>query len=398
MSTQVPIPLVRRLEPRFVLLVDVAAAVVYGAGAWALFAHKVDSPAVAVVGVLCVSAALVLARRRPMLALLAALVGFWLSPFDVLLAFVALIPAGVCLYVTAARRSRRLRLGALVLALSGAAATGLGDHASGGVVVFALVLLTIWTIGTATGQTRRYNDDVVRHHQRLAEAEVDLARRGVIDERMRIARELHDVLAHSISVMTVQAAYGHVVIDTDPARARKSLVTVESVGRDTLTEIRRLLDVLREDGPGGAEPLAPAPGLDDLPRLIAQTAQAGVHVELTVVGDARPLSAGLHLTVFRVVQEALTNVVKHAGTSRARATLDFRDDAIVIDVSDDGVSALAETLAGTGHGILGMRERVDLYGGTFAAGPGPKGGFRVRAELPIGEASRPWLLDAHAGT
>jgi len=397
MSSPVAIPLLRRLEPRTLLLLDLIAAIGYGMSAWALFAHKIDSALVAIVGAVAVSAAFVLVRPQPMLALVSALAGFWLSPFGVLLAFVALVPAGVCLYVVSVRQPRRVRFAALALALSGAAATGLGGHGGGGVVVFALILLTTWTIGVAAGQSHRYRNDVLRHQQQLADARLDRARRGLVDERMRIARELHDVLAHSISVMTVQAAYGNVVIDTEPVHARESLGTIESIGRDTLTEIRRLLDVLREDGSESAQPLTPAPGLDDLPQLIAQTARAGVRSELSVTGNPRPLPAGLDLTVFRLVQEALTNVVKHARTSTAQVRIDCQDAGIVVEVINDGPLAADPPGAGAGHGILGMRERVDLYCGTFSAGPLPRGGFRVRATLPIDDASRTRLLGVAAG-
>jgi signal transduction histidine kinase len=191
-----------------------------------------------------------------------------------------------------------------------------------------------------------------------------------------------------MSVITVQAGFGHLVIDDKPAQARAALSTIETTGRETLMEMRRLLGVLRADDPCGTDRvplLAPAPGLADLDRLLAQTARAGVHVDMTITGSPRDLPAGIDLSAYRIVQEALTNVVKHAGVTTARATLDYREDELAIEITDLGRGRPVIDGQVPGHGLLGMRERVHVYGGSFRAAPMPGRGFRVAARLPLAE-------------
>jgi signal transduction histidine kinase len=196
---------------------------------------------------------------------------------------------------------------------------------------------------------------------------------------MRIARELHDVVAHSMSVITVQAGYGHLVIDERPDEARAALSAIESTGRETLAEMRRLLGVLRQEEPGQPQ-VAPAPGLADLDRLIAHTGRAGIRVELSIAGDVRALPVGIELAAYRILQEALTNVVKHAGTTLARASIAYRPDELSIEVTDDGRGG---PVTPGGLGLAGMRERAQLYGGRLDAAPLPARGFRVIARLPL---------------
>lgn len=212
------------------------------------------------------------------------------------------------------------------------------------------------------------------------------ARRAVADERLRIAQELHDVVAHSMGVIAVQAGAGMHVIDTDPAEAKRSLEAISSTSRSTLTEIRRLLGVLREDE-GTSTALAPAPGLDDLPALAADLTDAGVETSLHVEGPVADVPKGAELTTYRIVQEALTNVLKHGGPgAHAEVVVTVVPDAVHIEVSDDGRGIDLSREGAAGHGLRGMQERVAVYGGDLDAGPRASGGFGVRAHLPYGEA------------
>ncbi|MBU6533394.1 sensor histidine kinase [Streptomyces mayonensis] len=201
-------------------------------------------------------------------------------------------------------------------------------------------------------------------------------RRRADEERLRIARELHDVLAHSISVINVQAGMGLALLDTDPEQARTALTTIKAQSKEALGEVRQVLDTLRT--PGDA-PRAPAPGLDRLPELVEQAAGAGLTVE--VEGEPPRLSPGTGLAAFRIVQEALTNVVRHSGSRRARVRLGRDGGALRLCVDDDGPATGAEA-GGSGNGLAGMRERAAALGGTIEAGPRPDGGFRVLATLP----------------
>ncbi|MFJ8635715.1 sensor histidine kinase [Streptomyces sp. NPDC093568] len=204
------------------------------------------------------------------------------------------------------------------------------------------------------------------------------ARRRADEERLRIARELHDVLAHSISVINVQAGVGLALLDTDPEQARTALTTIKAQSKEALGEVRQVLDTLRT--PGDA-PRAPAPGLDRLPELVGQAASAGLTVEIE--GTAPRLAPGTDLAAFRIVQEALTNVVRHSGSRNARVRLD-RDDvgALRLRIDDDGPATGADA-GGSGNGLAGMRERAAALGGTIEAGPRADGGFRVLAVLPV---------------
>jgi signal transduction histidine kinase len=207
----------------------------------------------------------------------------------------------------------------------------------------------------------------------------EVSRRAVADERLHIAQELHDVVAHSMGVIAVQAGVGLHVIDDDPVEARRALEAISTTSRSTLGEIRRLLGVLREEGESAA--YAPAPGLDELDRLAADVTEAGVPIELEVRGERSAVPHGVELTAYRIVQEALTNVIKHAGPASARVLVSAEPGALCIEVTDDGrgVNGRAD---GTGHGLLGMRERVAVYGGTLDAGLRESGGFRIVARLP----------------
>lgn len=205
----------------------------------------------------------------------------------------------------------------------------------------------------------------------------EAARRRADEERLRIARELHDVLAHSISVINVQAGVGLALLDSDPEQARTALTTIKAKSKEALGEVRQVLDTLR--APGDA-PRAPAPGLDRLPELVEQASSAGLTVD--VEGEPPRLAPGMDLAAFRIVQEALTNVVRHSGSRHARVHLAHDSGALRLRVDDDGPATGADA-GGSGNGLAGMRERATALGGTIEAGPRPDGGFRVLAVLPL---------------
>jgi signal transduction histidine kinase len=373
-------PLSQRLRPGQRLALETVAGLGYALVAWALFGHKISPWPLALGGTLLVALPVAVGRCRPMLGFAAALGGFWLAPAAPLLPFLAVAPLGYVLYQIAGRYPARIGLAVLAVALTGPAATAVTGHA-GGVLPFAVTLVVAWTVGYARGEHRRYGEELLRHHAGQAETERERARRGAAEERIRIARELHDVVAHSMSVITVQAAFGRLVVRERPDEAGAALAAIETTGRHTLDEMRRLLGVLRADGtPETGADLTPAPTLADLERLVAQTGQAGVRVELTITGRSRQLPPGVELSAYRIVQEALTNIAKHAATTTARVTLDYRPDRLTIEVADHGRGG---PVGSTGLGLAGMRERVQLYGGHVDAAPLPGGGFLVAAHLPM---------------
>jgi signal transduction histidine kinase len=224
-------------------------------------------------------------------------------------------------------------------------------------------------------------EQIARDRRERAEAE----RRKADEERMRIARELHDVLAHSISVINVQAGVALALMDERPEQARTALVTIKAASKEALGEVRQVLSTLR--APGEA-PRSPAPGLDRLPELIEQAAAAGLTAEVTVEGARVPLPPGVDLAAFRIVQEALTNVVRHSGSRAARIRLAYPPGSVEVRVDDDG-PAVAGGETGGGNGLVGMRERAAALGGALEAGPRPDGGFRIHALLPLAVRSAP---------
>ena len=372
-------PLTQRLRPGQRLLVEVAAGLGYGLVAWVLFAHKIVPWPLAFGGTALVALPVAIGQRRLLLGFTCALVGFWLAPLAPLLPFLAVAPLGYVLYLVAGRYPARSGLPMLFAALTGPAATALTGRA-GGVLPFAVALVLCWTVGYARGEHRRYGDELVRHHARTAQVERERARRGAAEERMRIARELHDVVAHSMSVITVQAGFGRLMVRERPDEAGAALAAIETTGRQTLAEMRRLLTVLRADGaPDTPAELTPTPGLADLEQLVTRTGQAGIRVELTITGQHRQLPAGVELSAYRIIQEALTNVAKHAAATTAYVAVEYLPHDLVIEVTDHGRGG---SVASTGLGLTGMRERVQLYGGHLDAAPLPSGGFRVVARLP----------------
>ncbi len=401
-----------------------------------MIAGRARFPA-AVLLALAVSAPIALRRRAPIPSLGALLVfALLLSGLTPVVAAVIFLATAYVLYtvvVSSSKRTGAAALGLVLVTMVIAAVAGRGGSA-GSVEAAAFVNIITWTFGYSVRQRRLY---VVRlQHQAASSA--------VAEERLRIARELHDVVAHSMSVIAVQAGYGQYVIDTSPDGARDALGAIQATSRDALEEMRRMLGVLRQQdgapvpppadsldaqgpvaatnplaagaggaagpgagggetarsqahasaGRGGTAPLAPAPGLADLDRLIKRTGGAGIRVNLHVSGQVRPAPAGIDLSAYRIIQEALTNVVKHSGSARCTVSLGYGSGVLDVRVIDDGGPALAvgvtgiraapgPPVIGTGPGIIGMRERVNLCGGTFKAGPRAQGGFLVAATLPL---------------
>lgn len=251
------------------------------------------------------------------------------------------------------------------------------QQAFGEWVFFALA----WALGKTLRWRQLRGDRLEARTLELEAAREQQVRAAVSEERAQIARELHDVVAHSVSLMVLQAGAARQAFDLQPEKARASLLSVEATGRTAMSELRRMLGVLRK--PGEADGLTPQPSLRHLDLLIAQMRQAGLRVDLDVQGSAEAAPPGVDLAAYRIVQEGLTNVLKHAGPCRAQVHI--RGDAAEVEVAveDDGAPNRTASDAGTGHGLIGMRERANLYGGTFEAGPRPGGGFSVRARLPF---------------
>ena len=254
---------------------------------------------------------------------------------------------------------------------------------SGEAVQVAVLGIFTWFVALLLARRAHLAADAEERAARLERHQEERARVAVADERARIARELHDVIAHSLSVMTVQAGAARLLLSGDPRRAVEPLLAVEETGRQALAEMRRLLGVLREDA--GEPDLAPQPRLADLPGLAATVREAGLEVEMAVEGRQRSLPAGIELAAYRILQEALTNTLKHAGAAQAQVTVRYAPESVLLEVRDDG---RVPAVDGQGHGLLGMRERAALYGGELDAGPLPGGGFAVRARLPV-EAAQP---------
>jgi signal transduction histidine kinase len=235
----------------------------------------------------------------------------------------------------------------------------------GGVVFYSLLFGAPWTAGRLMRMSR--------------EREVQQARAAVVDERQRIARELHDVVAHAISVVVLQARGGRKLLSSDPAAANAAFDVIEAMSTQALAEMRRLLGLLRTDGD---HDLAPLPTLGRVEDLAGEIAHAGLPVEVRVEGERPVLPPGVDVSAYRIVQEALTNALKHAGPARARVRVCYEPDAVVVEVSDDGAGAKVPAAPGSGHGLVGIRERAAIVGGEVDAGPGPAGGYVVRARLP----------------
>jgi signal transduction histidine kinase len=351
-------------------------------------------------------------RRDPLLALSLVLAGCVITmAFGGMINKGPVLPLALVLFLVAARCARTIAIAGLAVSLWLLAAQALILHWTGAgpgdAVGTALVLIIVWMTGWAVQQRRAY----------AARLREQVASSAVTEERLRIARELHDVVAHSMTVVAVQAGFGEYVFEQDPGEARAALGAIQRVTREALADMQRLLGVLRQGEPGqdgagqdaaglpstsrgdagraGPLQLAPAPGLADLDRLVATTAGAGVRVEVASKERRPDIPAAIDQSAFRIVQEALTNVVKHSGAEYCQVTVVCADGDLCVEITDPGGNGRAAAAtngagqaSGTGHGIIGMRERVSLCGGEFAAGPMPGQGFRVAARFPLNGAAR----------
>jgi signal transduction histidine kinase len=249
----------------------------------------------------------------------------------------------------------------------------------GDFIWISMVFTIAWAVGFGLGYKFREGDEAKERAERAEREREERARLAVAEERARIARELHDIVGHSVSVMTVQAAGVRSLLEPDQEREREALQVVEQTGREALAEMRRLVGVLRR--PEEAPALAPQPSLEHLDKLVEQAREAGLPVQLRVEGEPVQLATGLDLTAYRLVQEGLTNALKHARAKHAEVLVRYDDGHVELTVSDDG-SGDGGGESG-GHGLVGMRERISVYGGELEVGPRPEGGFRLRARLPV---------------
>jgi signal transduction histidine kinase len=325
-------------------------------------------------------------RRYPFGAPLASGVAFGASTF----VDGRLIPHNVIPFLTALAvfvlfgllRDRTQAIAGLAFGIGVTAIIFRNDPKSGGAAGFAftsVVFAVAWAIGFGLGHKFREADEARERLSRAERERVERARLAVADERTRIARELHDVVGHSVSVMTVQAAAARRLLRPHQEKEREALLVVEQTGREALAEMRRMVGVLRR--PEETPALAPQPSLEHLDRLIAQTREAGLPVELRVEGDPEPLPASVDLTAYRLVQEGLTNAIKHARAEHAEVVVRYEEGSVEVTVTDDGNGDGGGESGG--HGLVGMRERVSVYGGKLEAGPLADGGYRLRATIPI---------------
>jgi signal transduction histidine kinase len=326
-------------------------------------------------------------RRNPVVVLL--LTGGSITLYSVLGYPVVSSSLGVLIafYTVAANEPRRLAFKAAVASaicifISIAAYSALGTAAAASLLTMYLSFGMAWLIGDNLRVRRAYTRELENRALLLEREREEKAAQAVAEERTRIARELHDVVAHYVSVMVVQAAGARRVVDKDPKATKSALEAVESAGRTALTEMRRMLEVLREDDTG----MGPQPGLGEVDKLVDHVREAGLPVELSIEGQTCCLPAGMDLAAYRIVQEALTNTVKHGGKASARVRVRYTPDTLEIEVVDDGRGAAAPLLTGEdgrGHGLIGMKERVALFGGTLEVGPQLTGGYRVFARMPL---------------
>jgi signal transduction histidine kinase len=367
-----------------------------------LIALADEGTTVTATGLAVVAGSALVLRRSAPLAVLA----------TILAAGVAVVavgdsPAGasllIALYTTAAVCELRVSLAALVptvvvvAALSAATADTEGRQTSavGGAIIAAVLTVGIWGLGAYAQTRRRYRFELEQRAAQLEREREQLARIAVHEERASIARELHDIVAHSVSVMLVGVRGARDVLRSSPDLADDTLARVETSGEQSLTELRRILALLR--APALEADVSPQPSLAELEQLVADYCAAGLPVRLEVTGEAQPLSGGVELSVYRIVQEALTNALKHSQPTRVTVTVSFRRTQLEVVIVDDGavVAQGASTEPGgderaprgIGQGIVGMRERVALLGGQLEIGPRAGGGFRVQARLPIDGAT-----------
>jgi signal transduction histidine kinase len=345
---------------------------------WATRHHSV---ALAAAPVLLQVLPLLLRRRFPLSVLAVVLSASIATQF-----VVGVLPPfalGAALYTVASHTERRVALragGATLLALAALLLVRSGLDARESVVHLIIFAAATWILGDNVRTKRAYYRELEERAERLEREREESIHRAAADEQERIARELHDVIAHSVSVMVVQAAAANDVFERQPERAREALRSIEESGRSALTELRRLLGIVRTHERGRFEP---QPGLAALEELIEQVRATGLEVGLELDGELGELPSGVDLSAYRIVQEALTNTLKHAHADRARIWIAHRGQELTIEVSDNGTGPGEP--AGNGHGLIGMRERVALLGGELEAGAQAGGGFAVKVRLPVGQ-------------
>ena len=300
-----------------------------------------------------------------------------LVPFD----FIAFLAGAAAVFLLAQLRDPRQAVAGLAMAVGVEAIVVHNDPRGqlGQFIFVSLIFTVVWVVGFSLGRKFAEADEARERAARAEREREQRARDAVAEERARIARELHDVVGHSVSVMTVQASGVRRLLRPEQEREREALLIVERTGREALAEMRRMVGVLRR--PEEAPALAPQPSLDHLERLVEQARETGLPVDLRVEGEALELPAGVDLTAYRLVQEGLTNAIKHSHATRAEVVVSYGDAQIEVTVSDNGNGV--GNGGGGGHGLVGMRERVSVYGGQLDAGPQPGGGYRLRAKLPV---------------
>jgi signal transduction histidine kinase len=387
-------PRLKRLAPRHWVAVDAVVAVLLVLVTGILWRHQGigRDPRWAEAAVV-VAAVLVAAFRRwlpPAVLATAAVVGAAVTTLTASPA--ALVAAMFVTYLVPVRFDRRAAVGLLVATLAASAAGVLGvpswaltrPHGADIAAEYLLLIAISWTVGYAVSQQRGYAAARQAQAERAVEERLAEARRAMTEERLRIARELHDVIAHTLSVIAVQAGVANHVAGERPDEPLRVLASIEHTSREALREMRALLEVMRAGGGPLDDPPEPAPGLADVGGLVARAAEAGVAVRVNVTGERPQLSAGVDLAAYRVVQEAVTNVIKHAGTGECVVGVAYEPAGVRVTVTDAGAGtagagAAVETI---GHGIAGMRERVTAYGGRLDAGPRSHRGFEISATFP----------------
>jgi signal transduction histidine kinase len=335
------------------------------------------------------SLTLILRRRAPFGVLAAMIVALLVWSFTGVPTSGAGIPLVVALYTVAAYRPAKVSLAALALSVAGAFGVRvIQGIATADMVETVAIMGAACYFGWNVGTRRRQSEELAAYASELAATREELADRRVAEERLRIAREMHDVVAHSLGVVAIQAGVAEHLLTQDPEQARRSVGTIGQVARTGLVDMRRTLGLLRTDDSGFDQ--AASPTLDDIPRLVSELGETSqLVIDLTVSGD-RPTQSdpALELSVYRVVQEALTNAGKHAPQSRVAVTVKYGAGAVEVEVTDDGAGAGPLDLPGSGSGLEGMRERTALFGGRFEAEPVEGGGFRVSATFPLAGADR----------
>jgi signal transduction histidine kinase len=396
-------PLLQRVTPRAWVIFDVALSVLFFVGGLAILTVDRGKSGVPphfawlLVSLCLASAPIALRRRFPVLVLLTVTAAVAAStmlgqPF-IGVPFVALP-----LYGVVVRFDRRISLAALftveLLLLTSLGVAALNGPLAGGASFHVVVAGATWIIGDSVRTRRAHGARLANEAEERRLQEAARAQNTIVEERLQIARELHDIVAHSLGVIAVQSGVGGHVLDSQPEEARKSLAAIEATSRSALKEVRGLLGVLRR-GDHEEPSRAPAPRIIDLHRLFDELRGAGLSVAYAVHGKVVEVSPSMDLTVYRIVQEALTNVRKHSNATNASVDITFESRALLVSVVDDGNVGARPSIAcsdeprngDAGHGIIGMRERARVFGGVLTAEQLDDGGFQVQARLPLGEAT-----------